>query len=64
MPMIWLGFWFALSVLAGVEIGRGISWGNPTPSEPEPVPAPSEEEAAPAVKKAPSASLPAVGSFW
>ncbi|MCJ2018920.1 hypothetical protein MKK84_15965 [Methylobacterium sp. E-065] len=34
--MIWLGIWLLLSVLAGMEIGRIIGWGNPTPSAPEP----------------------------
>ncbi|GJE51473.1 hypothetical protein GOFOIKOB_4532 [Methylobacterium tardum] len=62
--MTWLGIWVEAALLAGMAIGRVIGWGNPLPSEPEPVPAPAEEEAAPAVKKSPSASLPAVGSFW
>lgn len=62
--MIWLAIWVELSLLAGVEIGRVIGWGNPLPSEPEPVDAPPEPEAAPAVRKTTSAGLPAVGSFW
>ena len=62
--MIWLGFWVTLSLLAGVEIGRAIGGGNPTPSEPEPVAAPVEEEAAPAARKTTGGGLPAVGSFW